>query len=582
MSKRWTGIRAGVGVLAIASTCGVVALEAQDGKPTIAVFSGQNATIQSGLPLVTSNKVREKYGLPLRTDSNGRPLRFDILRPQRLAAPVTVYIEAFSAHPLEKDASELYAPPDGYVNPQTGVFNRQRQGPNDIPVYEATLRPSDGLYMLPYMARQANGSAWDGHCASANAPVDQCRQNYYPDASRTFEEVDRFHENAFSARANFDFYRAVPPAGYRKGLPANERTDVGDGDIRREVWGEHFFPSGSHREEPARFELARITNMAQRALSSGKYAGAIWMAGSSQIEETVYWLNLLIDTRVPIVGNASQSGHGVLGNDGNRNMVHSVEYLLSGIWKDASGLDRIGVVMVQERRVIAAREVQKIAARPGGYVPTGGHGGVVASIDPTRLTSLPIQKHTHTSEVNVTQLPATVQGVRRVGNRIGSVPVAVKDRNGQLLPAAIPRVGIVKYATFGGDDYADDPVGEVEISARIEKNLSDFPLSGFVVEANEPYGNVHESLQLALERAVLRGMPVVRVGRGNTEDFTSRSRFMLGGGNLTATKARLLLMACLMKFGSLPVPMDPDRPTAAELRALEARMAQYQAVFDTH
>jgi len=30
------------------------------------------------------------------------------------------------------------------------------------------------------------------------------------------------------------------------------------------------------------------------------------------------------------------------------------------------------------------------------------------------------------------------------------------------------------------------------------------------------------------------------------------------------------------------VPADPERPTAAELKALEAKMVQYQAVFDLH
>jgi hypothetical protein len=45
-------------------------------------------------------------------------MRFDVLRPQRLAAPVTVYVQQFSAHPLERDAAELYAPPDGYVDVQ--------------------------------------------------------------------------------------------------------------------------------------------------------------------------------------------------------------------------------------------------------------------------------------------------------------------------------------------------------------------------------------------------------------------------------------------------------------------------------
>ena len=33
-----------------------------------------------------------------------------------------------------------------------------------------------------------------------------------------------------------------------------------------------------------------------KAMGSGKYAGGIWMEGSSSTEETAYWLNLLIDT----------------------------------------------------------------------------------------------------------------------------------------------------------------------------------------------------------------------------------------------------------------------------------------------
>lgn len=78
-------------------------------KPRIAIFSGPTATIQNSEPLVTGNKARQKYGLPPLKDPDGSPMRFDVLRPQRLAAPATVYIEQFSAHPLESDASELYA-----------------------------------------------------------------------------------------------------------------------------------------------------------------------------------------------------------------------------------------------------------------------------------------------------------------------------------------------------------------------------------------------------------------------------------------------------------------------------------------
>ena len=128
----------------------------QQSKPRIAIFSGATATIQNSPPLVTSNKAREQYGLALRKNEDGNPLRFDALRPQRLAAPVTVYIEQFSAHPLERDSAELYGPPDGFVD-AGGTFHENRQGTNDTPVYKVTLQPEDGLYPLPYMARQANG-----------------------------------------------------------------------------------------------------------------------------------------------------------------------------------------------------------------------------------------------------------------------------------------------------------------------------------------------------------------------------------------------------------------------------------------
>src|SRR5205814_9059359 len=144
-------------------------------KPRIAHISGTNATISSSRPQVTSNKAREKRGLHLLEDASGARLRFDALRPQRLAAPVTVYVEQFSAHPLERDAAELYGPPDGYVD-VGGAFHRERQSPSDKPVYEVVLAPEDGLFMLPYMARQANGQSWDDDCAYPGAPAELCRQ----------------------------------------------------------------------------------------------------------------------------------------------------------------------------------------------------------------------------------------------------------------------------------------------------------------------------------------------------------------------------------------------------------------------
>src|SRR3954462_10561143 len=123
MLKRNVGARAQVLIAALTACMGPDAhAQAGAGKPAIAVFSGPTATIQNNTPLITSNKARQQYGLPLRKDPWGQVF-VDQLRYQRLAARVTVYIEMFSAHPLESDVKELYAAPDGYVNAK-GDFSK--------------------------------------------------------------------------------------------------------------------------------------------------------------------------------------------------------------------------------------------------------------------------------------------------------------------------------------------------------------------------------------------------------------------------------------------------------------------------
>jgi len=42
------------------------------------------------------------------------------------------------------------------------------------------------------------------------------------------------------------------------------------------------------------------------------------------------------------------------------------------------------VVVIQEQRAFAAREVMKADARPGGYVATGGHGGILGGVNHSR------------------------------------------------------------------------------------------------------------------------------------------------------------------------------------------------------
>jgi len=129
-----------------------------------------------------------------------------------------------------------------------------------------------------------------------------------------------------------------------------------------------------------------------------------------------------------------------------------------------------------------------------------------------------------------------------------------------------------------------DAEAEVDILARVDKNLREAPLAGFVAEGSAPFGTVTNAMEAALRRATFSGMPVVKVGRGNAEGIVdpARSPFAVAGSNLTATKARLLLMACLMKLGSLPSAADPANPTRVEMDAVKGRLAAYQSVFNSH
>lgn len=307
-------------------------------KPKIAIFSGPTATIQNSYALITSNKARRERGLDLLTGTDGKPLPFDRLHPQRLAAPM-----------IERNGGKIL-----------------------------------GL-------------------------------------------------------ADFDFYRAAPSGGYTKGLSAAKRTDRGTGDIPPEKRGMDFFRYGEHRADAPRGRLALATTMIQKAMSSGEYAGGVWLEGSPNVEETTYRLHLLIDTTRPIVCHSAQRARGYISADGDGNMVEGVKYILSRKWADELGQNRLGGVLIVDMMVFSGREVPKGDARPGGYVASGGFGGIVGAVGyDTVVTFIPNRKHTYLSEVRVTALPAKVTGVKREGTGIQTVEVAVKEPDGVLRPEAMP------------------------------------------------------------------------------------------------------------------------------------------------
>jgi L-asparaginase/Glu-tRNA(Gln) amidotransferase subunit D len=554
--------------------------------PAIAVFAGPTATVLNTDPPRTSLKAREKYGLPPMRDWYGRNVQRDVLIPQRLAAPVTVYVEQFSAHPLEKDSADLFAPPDGYLD-ANNQFHRQRTSPADRPVYEITLKPEDGLYPLPYMARRADGSAWDDwHAAEGSGG--RVRQTFYPDGARLFEEIERMAATTTSnifARAHFDFYRPAPPAGYTRGLPANERTDAGSGDIPPEQSGRDFFPYGYDNFNPTRAMLARITNEVQATLASGKYRGAFWLEGSPRIEDTIYWWNLVIDSDALFVGIVANRGNHYLSADGPATVVDAIDLVLSDAWRDERGQNRTGAVIVQDQHITAAREATKQAARPGGFGTVGGTGGVLGAMPGQKLSFIPTTRHGRTSDVRFTVLPKTVTGVQRnADGKLQPVTVAVKDDRGQLRGEAIPYVELLEFNEWmtANPPGAPDPVVN-RVQSAIDRALGESPLVGLVVEG-QTGGHFDTPDARMIDRAAASGLVIVKVFRDNPGMYVNANpnALFVAGSNLNATKARILLMAALLRYGNSPPAADPANPTPTELAAIRTHLANIQAVFDTH
>jgi hypothetical protein len=325
----------------------------------------------------------------------------------------------------------------------------------------------------------------------------------------------------------------------------------------------------------------------QRVLASGAYLGAQWLESTTSIAETLYWLSLLVDTRLPIVGHAAQRRHRTIGADGAHNILDGVRYIVSEVWRNGGGADAVGPLLVVDELAYTAREVFKRDARPGGYDVSGGHGGIVADLGgggPPAVTFLPNRKHTHDSDVRLSRLPDAVNGVARAEGGVREVSVAIRDSAGALCPEAMPVVTIETWTPYRGlRSKTGSPMGDPGIDAWSAHHLQGHPLAGFVYAGAEPYGKTNETVLQELSGVVFSGLPVVLCSRGIPGGRAYPwLPHLISGDNLAAPKARLLLMACLLKFGALPPAVDPSNPTADELADTHRRVSEYQAVFDTH
>ena len=275
---------------------------------------------------------------------------------------------------------------------------------------------------------------------------------------------------------------AVPEINKIATIKGEQISNIGSQEMNNEVW----------------FKLANRVN---ELLTSGKADGVVITHGTDTMEETAYFLNLVVKSDKPIVMVGAMRNSGSLSADGPLNIYNAVNVAMC---KKAVGK---GVMVVMNDEIHAAREVTKtnttavdtFKSPNSGKIGTVFYGNVKFYMNPTR-------KHTVNSAFDITK---------------------IKE---------LPRVDIIYSHSNDNPDF---------VNLAVENGAKG------IINAGMGNGNPFPSALEALGEAVKAGVVVVRdsrVGSGETTlngEVDDGKYGFLASDNLNVQKARVLLMLAL-------------------------------------
>ena len=275
---------------------------------------------------------------------------------------------------------------------------------------------------------------------------------------------------------------AVPEINKIATIKGEQISNIGSQEMNNEVW----------------FKLANRVN---ELLTSGKADGIVITHGTDTMEETAYFLNLVVKSDKPIVMVGAMRNSGSLSADGPLNIYNAVNVAMC---KKAVGK---GVMVVMNDEIHAAREVTKTntTAVDTFKSPNSGKIGTVFYGN-VKFYMNPVRKHTVNSAFDITK---------------------IKE---------LPRVDIIYSHSNDNPDFV---------------NLAVKNGAKGIINAGMGNGNPFPSALEALGEAVKAGVVVVRdsrVGSGETTlngEVDDGKYGFLASDNLNAQKARVLLMLAL-------------------------------------
>lgn len=227
---------------------------------------------------------------------------------------------------------------------------------------------------------------------------------------------------------------AVPEAGKIAKLRGEQISNIGSQDMNDEVW-------------------LKLANRVNALVAMPDVSGVVITHGTDTIEETAYFLNLVVKSKKPVVMTAAMRPATALSADGPLNFFNAVAVAAD---KEAAGR---GVLVVINDWIHGAASLTKTSttAVQTFLSPQSGLVGTVA-YGQTEFYRGPIGKHTADSEFSLTG----VSGLPRV-----DIIMAHENMDGALIDAAAAAgaKGIV-IAGVGNGNLTDTAVKALAAQAK--------------------------------------------------------------------------------------------------------------------
>ncbi|GAA8323341.1 type II asparaginase [Helicobacter pylori] len=265
------------------------------------------------------------------------------------------------------------------------------------------------------------------------------------------------------------------------------------------IQGEQISNSGSQdMNEEVWFKLAKRT---QELLDNSRIQGVVITHGTDTLEESAYFLNLVLHSTKPVVLVGAMRNASSLSADGALNLYNALSVALNE--KSANK----GVLVVMDDNIFSAREVVKMHTTHTSTFKAL-NSGAIGSVyyGKTRYYMQPLRKHTTESEFSLSQLKTPLPKVDIIYTHVGMTP--------DLFQASL-------------NSHA----------------------KGIVI-AGVGNGNVSAGFLKAMQEASQMGVVIVRSSRVGSGEITSGEiddRAFITSDNLNPQKARVLLQLALTK-----------------------------------